>query len=74
MATKRRWPDDLFGFKVACNLCFNRAAGLEINMTRPIHGHIRLSRDQFSRHAIQDIKEPIFWRLHDDLPVFTLNF
>ena len=50
-----------------------RPAGLEIDMTRPIDGHVFVRREQLAGLAIQDVEETVLRRLHQDLAFLAFD-
>src|SRR5262249_11732940 len=51
-----------------------RPPGLLVNPLCPTDRHYGLGRDQFTRSAVQHIKEPVLGRLHQNLAVSALYF
>ena len=59
---------------VVARWAFHRSAGFWVNMGRPIHRNISLGRNEVAIGAVDDIKETVFRRLHDDFARLIVNF
>ena len=76
MAAKRAGQNPLrfIAFREIARVIFHRTTGFHINMAGPVHRHIRIGAQQFTRLAVQHIEETVFRRLHDDFAHLPVNF